>query len=36
MKINKSITNNIRKSALASIFYAESGHPGGVLSVSIF
>ena len=32
MKINKSITNNIRKSALASIFYAESGHPGGVLS----
>ena len=32
MKLNKSITNNIRKSALASIFYAESGHPGGVLS----
>ena len=32
MKLNKSITNNIRKSALASICYAESGHPGGVLS----
>ena len=32
MKVNKSITNNIRKSSLASIFYAESGHPGGVLS----
>ena len=30
--MNSNITNKIRMSALASIYHAESGHPGGVLS----